>query len=409
MGSEMRQMVEVEEAQQLLLDRVVRVKQEEVALNDALGRVLAMEVLAPLDLPPFDRALMDGYSLRAADTIGAIREQPATLSINEEVPAGHVAKGRVERGTAVRIFTGAPIPPGADCVVRMEDADQCSNWVIIYSPVTPGQFISRAGDDIQAGEKLLAPGIRLSPAEIGLLAALGLARVKVFCRPRIGLISTGDELAPLGSSLLPGKIYDSNLYTFAAAITEAGGEPVVYGTVPDRAELLQPKLAEALANCDLVLTTGGVSVGDYDIVAAAYRQSGAEILFWKIAGKPGTPVLAAEKDGKLLGGLSGNPTGASVAFDLLIRPVIRKMSGLSAVFQPRVRVMLDNHFKHTGNQRRFLRARIYADGSKLRAVLTGRSTPGTLRHMLESNALVEVPAGHGNVNEGYELEAIIIR
>ena len=173
--------------------------------------------------------------------------------------------------------------------------------------------------------------------------------------------------------------------------------------------MLQPKLAEALANCDLVLTTGGVSVGDYDIVAAAYRQSGAEILFWKIAGKPGTPVLAAEKDGKLLGGLSGNPTGASVAFDLLIRPVIRKMSGLSAVFQPRVRVMLDNHFKHTGNQRRFLRARIYADGSKLRAVLTGRSTPGTLRHMLESNALVEVPAGHGNVNEGYELEAIIIR
>ncbi|MDA8235317.1 MAG: molybdopterin molybdotransferase MoeA [Clostridia bacterium] len=391
----MREMICLEEAQELVLNKVVRLPAEKVNLPDAWQRTLAEDVFSEVDLPPFNRSPLDGYAVRSVDTQNATPSTPAQLVVTEEVPAGCIAMGELMSGTAVKIMTGAPIPRGADAVIRFEDTEEETFSVKIFNPLLAGDNISRAGEDVKKGELILPKGVNLSPAALGLLAAVGQGQVQVVRRPRVAIFSTGDELVDIGEPLPAGKIRNSNLYLLAAAVKAAGGEPVLLGIVPDRLAETGVKFHEALAAADLVISTGGVSVGDYDMVHDALKQIGAKILFWKVAVKPGTPVVAAESKGKLIFGLSGNPAGAGIIFEVLVKPVIRKLVGERQVLPGKALARLDGEFPKKSGMRRLLRGRVYQQGEGLRVSLTGKQNPGVLKSLLNCNALIDVPAGSG--------------
>lgn len=404
----MNKNVPLETALDLALANVTLLPDEECDLLQAVGRVLAMPLQASVNLPPFDRSPLDGYALRSADTAGAGSSTPAVFKVTEMVPAGYTAKGRVEPGIAIKVATGAPLPPGADCIIRFEDTRQKGDLVEIDRPLTAGSGIVWSGEDVQNGEVLLTEGQLLGSAEIGLLAALGHRRVKVYCRPRVAVISVGDELEAQAGPLKPGKIYDSNRYALASGVMEAGGQADIFGPLPDRIEPLQEMLKALAPEYDLVITTGGVSVGDYDVVPRTFQATGAKTLFWKASFKPGSPVCVALLNSTLLVGLSGNPAAATISFELLARPVITRMGGRRDWQRQRAVVTLDDAFERGGSQRRFLRAQAYFDGSRLRARLTGSQSPGILKSMIGCNALLDVPGGHGPVGAGDELEAILL-
>ncbi|KKM11977.1 hypothetical protein SY88_05900 [Clostridiales bacterium PH28_bin88] len=381
---------------------------EEVPILSALGRVLAQDVRAREDIPPFDRSPLDGYAVRAEDLAGATRATPAALKVIAEVPAGRVSPLPVSPGTAVKIMTGAPIPPGANAVVKVEDTDGGGELVRVFSSLRPESNIARAGEDVQMGELVLEKGMVLRSGAIGMLAAVGVSPVPVYRKPRVAVLCTGEELVDILAFLSPGKIRNSNLYGLAAAIMEAGGEPVLMATVPDRLEDIITQLEQALEAADLVVTTGGASVGEYDLMRDAFRLAGAEMLFWRVAMKPGTPALAAEKDGKLLIGLSGNPAAALIAFEHLVRPAILLMGGRQKWQRPRASGVMAEGFAKGGGPRRFLRVTAHREGGGYRVDLTGKQSPGVLQSILRCNALVDVPAGSSPLQAGQEVQLILL-
>ncbi len=403
----MLEMLPLETALEVLVGRAKILHKEVVELLSAHGRVLAQDIFAPINQPPFDRSPLDGYALRGADIAAAAPGVPARLRVTENVPAGYLARGRVETGTAMRIMTGAPIPAGADTVVRVEDTREKDGWVEVFVSLAPGSNIVRTGEDIRQGEMVLKGGRLLNAPEIGVLAALGIPRVEVFKRPRVAILSTGDELVALERELTPGKIYNSNLYALAASVLEAGGEPVPLGSVADRPEEIARKISEGLGKSDLVLTTGGASVGEHDRIREAMTCSGADLLFWKIKMKPGTPVVAGEASGKLILGLSGNPAAALISFEVLVRPLIRKMAGFDKLYRPRLTVKLLEDFRKQGKQRRFLRARVGVVDGELCARLSSAQSPGVLKSLLSTNSLLDVTGGRGPLSKGEQVEAIL--
>lgn len=398
----------LEEAQKLLLDKVQPTQEEVVDLKMCLGRILAQDIHAQDPVPAFDRSPLDGYAVRAEDIAGASKEKPITLKVIGEVPAGHVAPISLEPMTAMKIMTGAPIPPGADAVIRKEDTDEGTKEVRIFVSLTAKSNIAHAGEDVKAGEKVLSQGMLLHSGAVGILAALGVKQVPVFRKPKVALLCTGEELVDVGSPLAPGKIYNSNLYGLAAAIQEAGGEPYILGTVSDDVEAIKEKLQQGVEKADLVVSTGGASVGDYDLISAAYEELKAEVLFQRVAMKPGTPALAAQKEGKLLLGLSGNPAAALISFELLARPVILMMGGRTCWQRPRVKGIMMEDFLKRGGPRRFLRSQVHWEDGAYRVYLTGRQSPGVLKSILHCNALVDVPAGSPPLKVGQEVEVILL-
>ncbi|OAT84837.1 molybdopterin molybdotransferase MoeA [Desulfotomaculum copahuensis] len=405
----MRQMIPLEEARQIMLDAVRPLETIKVDLPDAFGMALAEDVTAPHPLPPFDRSPLDGYALRAADTVAAGREHPAALTVTETIYAGHTAKGTVEPGTAMGIMTGAPLPPGADCVIRFEDTRREGNQVYIFSPLQPEQGVIHAGEDVAAGETVLTAGVTVDAGVTGLLAALGQTRAAVRRQPRVALFSTGDELLEPYSPLVPGRIYNSNLPALAAQVREAGGIPLPGGNRPDQTALITATIEQALKVSDLIVSTGGVSVGERDVVKEAMEAAGVEPLFWRAGFKPGTPVVCGRKDGRLVVGLSGNPAAAMITFILLVRPVLRRLGGHREIDLPRVQARMAVGFPKGGRQRRFVRAVVrWRDGGYL-ARPAGLQSPGAMRSLVEGNALLDVPAGHGPLKEGEMVEAILIK
>lgn len=403
----MREMVPLEEARQILLELVKPLETVETDLLKAVGMALAKNIVAPRPLPPFDRSPLDGFAFRSVDTAGASGENPAKLYITETIYAGHAAKGRVEPGTAAGIATGAPIPPGADCVARFEDTRREGQYVIIYKPFSQNENIIRAGKDIAGGELALPAGWELNPPAVALLAALGYTKVPVHRRPRVSVFSTGDELLPLGRPLLPGKMYNSNLYTIAAQVAEAGGEAVLLENAGDDEELVSKQFIKGLDMADLVISTGGVSVGERDVVKNAMKNAGAELLFWKVACKPGTPVTCGLREGRLLIGLSGNPAGAMVTFTLLVRPLLRLMSGQRELFLPRVQARMAEDLPKGGKMRRFIRAVVrWQDGYVAWPV--GMQGHGVLKSLVEGNALIDVPENHGFMQTGDSIEVLLL-
>lgn len=401
-------MLALEAAQELVLSRVRLLKSEVVPLTQASGRVLAQDIKAKDPLPPFNRSAVDGYAVVAQATQGASPQAPVTLQVIEEVAAGYVATKKVSWGTAIRILTGAPVPEGADAVVRQEEVERQGELVKLKGPSRHLENIDLAGRDVATGELVLAKGTRIGTGEVGMLAALGHARVEVFQRPRVAIVSTGDEIIDVAEPLAPGKVRNSNLYALAASVEAAGGKPILVGAVPDDAEAIARAIMRVAPEVDLIISSGGVSVGDYDLVHRAWELLGAEVLFWKVAIKPGTPILWGQLGPVPLAGLSGNPAACLIGFEQLVRPVIRRLGGYNKAFWPQVTGILEDAYSKASRQRRFLRARARWQEGEWRIRLTGAQSPGILRSMLGCNALVDVPAGSGPLAAGEKVKAWLL-
>jgi molybdopterin molybdotransferase len=404
----MNQNIPLEEAQNLLLEKAIRPGESSVPIMDALGRILSRDIVAQDNIPFFDRSPLDGYALLAEDTEYAAPSRPVRLKVLEEIPAGYVASRKITSGTAVRVMTGAPIPEGADVVVKYEEVQQEKGFVSILRPLKSRDNVVYAGEDVRKGEVVAKQGIVVSPALIGLLAGLGITSVPVYHRIKVAVLSTGDELIGIGESLRPGKIYDSNRHTLQARCLELGVEPVMLGNVADRQDQVAERIHEGLRQADVVITTGGVSVGDYDVVRDAFEEVGADILFWKVDIKPGSPILAATKGQKILAGLSGNPVAALITFDLLIIPLLKKMMGRQKYLYSKIQGTLLDSFKKSSEQRRFLRARLLERGGNTLIRLTGIQNNSALKSMMECNLFVDVPAGSGPLSPGEVVSAIIV-
>ena len=365
-------------------------------LEESLGLVLAEAVVAEEDLPPFANAAMDGYALRAADIARATTDRPARLRVTGEAPAGTTPFARVEAGTAVRIMTGAPLPAGADAVVRFEETDDGQSEpgaVLIQHSAGPGSNVRPAGEDVAAGTPVLSAGTRLRPAEIGMLAALGHESVLVHRRPRVAILSTGDELVAAGGKLGPGQIRDSNGPALAAMVRQAGGEPIRLGIARDAEDDLRAHLAGATAaGVDLIVTAGGVSVGDYDLVKEVLRADG-RIDFWRVRIKPGKPLAFGHLGDRPLIGLPGNPVAAIVAFTQFVRPAILTMLGRADVSPPTISARLLSRIDNPGGRRHFVRVQIRQDPASgdYTARLAGPHGAGHISSLIASNGLLIIP------------------
>lgn len=400
-------MLRVEEARALLMQHAPARRVESRPLEDALGLVLAEDVQAPEPLPPFPRSGMDGYAVHSADTRGATREEPVTLPLAGVVPAGHPLAKPLAPGTTASIMTGGAIPAGADAVIRMEEVRVTPAGVKIFRYVPPMENVAPIGEDVAQGQIILRAGHLVRPAEVNLLAAVGVQAVSVFAPPRVGILSTGDELLMDGEELRHGKIRNSNGPGIAALVKSAGGIPVRLGTALDVADVIAGSIGHAV-DCDLIITTGGVSVGDFDVVREALTVMGAEQLFWRVNIKPGTPVCAGVVERRLVIGLSGNPSAAITNFDLMVRPLIDHLLGRQRLGLREAEGILDQPVIKTAALTRFLRARVYngPDGQiHIDTSMAQRS--GVLSSMCEANAYAVIPGHSGPMPEGARVQVLL--
>lgn len=406
----------VSEALALVLARFSVLPAEEVALPDALGRVSAAPVVAGDDLPPFANSAMDGYAVRFANVGGATRDAPAQLRVVGDIAAGSSPTIEVAPGTAARIMTGAPMPSGADAVIPVEDTDEpwrdatraLPERVAIYRPVEEGAYVRYPGEDIRAGEVVIPTGHQLRPQEIGVLAALGQERVSVVRRPRVGVLSTGDELIEVAQPLTPGKIRNSNSYAQVAQVRALGGEPVMLGVARDTAGDVRAKLDAAVAaQVDLLVSSAGVSVGAYDVVKSVLDEGGG-VAFWRVRMRPGKPLAFGSYRGIPYLGLPGNPVSAMVSFETFARPAILKMGGHQLLERPRVRAVVQEGIRSDGRES-YLRAVVSreANGDYV-ARTTGSQGSHVMTSLVKANALLIVPEGVREVAAGATLEALMI-
>ena len=395
-----------ESALELLLSHAVPTERKDtMPLADALGRVLAENAAAPINVPPFDRSPLDGYALHSEDIAGATGEKPAVLRVIGEADAGCGERFIVHPGEALRIMTGAPVPESCDCVIRQEDTDEGMETVQVYASVPHGGNIVRAGEDVRKGETVLRRGTRLGSAALGVLASLGCTEVAVYDRPAVLLICTGDELVQPGEPLTFGKIYDSSRTTLTARLTELGCRVTACAEAADDAEKVAALIRERMDDVDLILTTGGVSVGKKDIMHQVLPLLGAERLFWKVAMKPGSPLLCGKKDGKLIICLSGNPFAALAGFELFAKPVLQTIAGCTEIVNRRVKARLIGSFRKGSPQRRMIRAEL--NGGEVRPT-SGAQTNGAMSAMLGCNCFIDIPAGSGPLEDGSEVEAVVL-
>ncbi|MGH7264997.1 MAG: molybdopterin molybdotransferase MoeA [Candidatus Rokuibacteriota bacterium] len=383
-------MLTVEEALVRVLAGIPVLGAETVGLTSALGRVLARPIVAGRDLPPWDNSSMDGYAVRARDTAGATAAAPARLTLIGAVPAGRVAERPVGPGETYRILTGAPMPAGADAVVPQEDVRREGEAVAVLRPARAADFVRPRGEDVREGETVLGAGIVLGPAALGVLAALGRPLLQVHQRPRVAILSTGDELVDLDRTPGPGQIPNSNTYALGAQVREAGGVPISLGIARDAREDLEERFRSGLA-ADVLVSSAGVSVGDLDLVREVMEKLGAEIDFWKVSMRPGKPLTFGRLGGRPFFGLPGNPVSSMVTFELFVRPAIRRMGGHAALFRPRVRARLDAPLDNPGSREGYLRVRLTDVDGQAVARSTGEQGSGVLRSMLLADGLAVVP------------------
>ena len=383
--------VKVSEAIDVLLSLPVKLNAEQVPIGDAFCRVLAEDVSAAISYPPFDRSPFDGYAFRAADVSGASNENPVTLSINQEIPAGHTSVCDIPAGYAAKILTGAPIPAGADTVVKFEDTEFTEKTVTIFGPATSGKNIVLAGEDIIAGTILARKGEVISQALMGLLASQGMKTVPVSKKPKISILNTGTELAELGAPLKPGMIYNSSTYTLRGFLFAMGADFIDAGVVTDDEEQIAARVKAELKTADMVITTGGASVGDYDCAVRAAEFAGAEILFWKIKMRPGGSLLAYVLDGKLVLSLSGNPGAAILGLLRLGLPYIRKLCGRADVMPESCRVRLAEEMTKKSAVPRVVRGYLDIRDGEAWFVENDGQGGGDISSFIRCDLLAEIP------------------
>ena len=397
--------IEVNEALKLLLDIPVRLSAEPVPIGDALGRIASEEVAAGLPFPPFDRSPFDGYALRGEDTTAASRESPVSLSVRQEIPAGLTPNEAVLAGCAAKILTGAPIPSGANSIIKFEDTEFTEDTVTIFGPVAPGSNVVRAGEDIPAGTVILAKGDPIGPAVMGLLAAQGMKSVKVYRRPVVSVVNTGNELVEPGRPLPPGMIYNSNIFTLQGYLANMGAVFKDGGLVGDDERVIAARVRAELAMADMVITTGGASVGDYDFAVAAAEKAGADILFWKIRIRPGGSLLAYTLGGKLVLALSGNPGAAVLGLLLLGLPCIKKRRGLTDIMPEECFVKLASDIKKSSPRKRIMRGFLKIEGGEAFFVENTGQGGGDISSLVGCDLLAEIPEGSPPLKAGTNIKA----
>ena len=383
-------MLRVDEALEIVLEQISPLAFEEVSLIDSLDRVLAEDIYAELDIPPFDNSAMDGYALSSLDVSGASPENHILIDVVEDLSAGNIARKEVGRGQAIKIMTGAPIPRGADSVVMVEETEAIGNKVRIFEKVKPLQNIRQAGEDIRKGELVLKKGQIIGPAQMGIVASMGAGTVKVAKAPRVGILATGDELVGIEENIAPGKIRDSNTYSLFGQVKKTGGIPCNLGIAKDDKSRIRAKIEEGL-DYELLLISGGVSVGDYDYVKLVLSEMGAEIKFWKVAMRPGKPLVFGVINGKPIFGLPGNPVSSMVAFEVFVKPVILKMLGQKQSMKKEVDAVLEEGIKKKKGFRCFLRAQTNWEDGVYLARTTGPQGSGILNSMALANSLMILP------------------
>ena len=387
-----------------ILTSVKSFSSEEVSLVDALHRYLASSMIAPIDLPVFDHSAMDGYALCHRDVEAASANLPASLKIVATLAAGESAKIMpLERGQAIRIMTGAPIPEGADAVIPFEKCRTEGSSCVISEPVKAGKHIRRKGEDVKKGEKVLNEGERITSRKIALLAALGVSGVLVGQKPRVSIISTGNELVELGQPLPVGKIYNSNVYALAAALQEIGIDPKAVGQSLDSAPDLRQALQHHL-DTDVLITIGGVSAGDYDLVPRMLVEMGAEIIFHKLAIKPGKPLLFALYKGRPIFSLPGNPVSALVVFDRFVRPALLKMMGAGECLRPRRLAQVTEVCVGSLGKEDYLRATLQYDDGKYWARPAGPQGSAMLKTLADANGIIFIPETKDRIAVGESVE-----
>lgn len=402
-------MLSVPEASTRILEHITPLPTERLSLLDALGRVLAEPVRAPMTLPAWDNSAMDGYAVRGSDIDAATPERPVRLRVLETVAAGGFATHRVSDGEAIRIMTGAPLPEGADTVVRVEDTDGGTNNVLVRDSRDARRNVRPRGEDFREGDALLEAGTALGPAQLGVLASVGRSSVEVHRRPRVGILGSGDELVDLDRfhEVLAGrKIVSSNGYTLHALVRDSGGEPVNLGIARDDPVSLRDHLTRS-AGCDLLITSAGVSVGEFDYTREVIAALGAEMKFWRVRMRPGAPLGFGILGGMPWIGLPGNPVSAMVTFELFVRPVLRRMLGHTRLFRRPVPVVLEEAVSIGARLTHFLRCIVSTrDDGVVTARLTGPQGSGILTSMSRANALLVVPEDRPRVDAGDTLHVL---
>ncbi|WP_048602633.1 molybdopterin molybdotransferase MoeA [Rubeoparvulum massiliense] len=408
---ERRKAIPVEEAIERIMQFAKEGEVERVPILQSHHRYLAETLVATHDVPAFDRSPLDGFAIRAEDTLEASSEHPVELKVTETVGAGHLASRPIAKGEAIRIMTGALIPEGCDAVVMFELAKEVEHhgeaYIQVKRQFKSGDSISFQGEDTKKGTVLIEKGRIIDPGIMALLATFGYAEVSVFRKPKVGIYATGTELLEVEEALQPGKIRNSNAYMVAAQVERVGGEPIYYGKLPDQLDTCYTAITKAFDEVDILITTGGVSVGDFDLLPEIYKKMEAEVLFNKVAMRPGSVTTVAQKNGKILYGLSGNPSACYVGFELFARPVIRTMCGSTRPYLCCEKAILGYDNSKPNPFTRFVRSYTWIEDGVLHVGSTGLDKSGAVVSLGETNSLLILPGGTRGFQKGEQVNVLL--
>ncbi len=400
--------ISIDEARARVLTEASPLPAEERPIEAAFGYVLAEGVVSSLNVPPFDNSAMDGFAVFAADVVDAGPDTPVALVLRDTIPAGYVAEHHLNRGETAKIMTGAPMPQGANAVVQSELASEADGKVLIFEAAKPGLNVRRAAEDIAVGDRVLAAGAELGPAEIGVLASLGLPTLKVYRRPRVAVLSTGSELVEVDQPLAPGKIRNSNSYALQAYCQQIGVDVTRLGIAPDDYDSTLRMVEEGLTY-DVLITSGGVSVGEFDFVKNVQDALGVERRLWGVAMKPGKPLVFGVKGPTLVFGLPGNPVSAMVSFELFVKPALLRLMGHKRVVKPLYKAIVEEDVFSKDGRTYVVRVRAWREDDRWHVSSTGPQGSGILRSMVGANGLIFVPGAPKGVRAGQEVDFLLLR